>query len=129
MKLGIHEERTRIVFFLPNNNPAEADAVNGVLALLKQRHRPPRGRGKITGFTYSRSLPAAFEGFYWSATRRRWIMDRLVLLTVDHEVNITDPRLHAEIDEWKQTISQLYSEQGSRQEEIWVITHPVWRYD
>jgi hypothetical protein len=129
MRLGIHEERTRIVFFLPYNNRAEADAVNAVIALLKQRRQPPRSRGKITGFTYSRLFPPAFEGFYWSATLRRWIMDRLVLLTVDHEFSISDPRLHTEIDEWKQTIAQLYLNEGSPQEEIWVITHPVWRYD
>jgi hypothetical protein len=129
MGLGIHEERTRLVFFLPNNNPAEADAIDALIDLLQQRRRPPRNRGKIKGFTQSRSIPAAFEGFYWSATRRRWIHDRVVLLTVDHEFRITDPRLHAEIDEWKQTIAQLYFDKGSRQEEIWVITHPVWRYD
>lgn len=52
-----------------------------------------------------------------------------MLLTVDHEFRITDPRLHAEIDDWKQTIAQLYRDEGARQEDIWVITHPVWRYD
>src|SRR5712692_10627336 len=103
MKLGIHEERTRIVFFLPNNNPSEDAAINTVIGLLKQRRQPPPGRGKIQGFTQSRSIPAAFEGFYWSSRLRRWIHDRVVLLTVDHEFSITDPRLHAEIDEWKQT--------------------------
>jgi hypothetical protein len=129
MRLGIHEERTRIVFFLPNNNPAEAEAILAIIDLLKQRRRPPRGRGKIQGFTQSRSIPATFEGFYWSSRRRRWIHDRVVLLTVDHEFSITDPLFHDEIDEWKQTISQLYSDKGSPQDEIWVITHPVWRYD
>lgn len=129
MKLGIHEERTRLVFFLPNNNPAEADTVLAVIDLLKERRRPPRGRGKIQGFTQSRSIPAAFEGFYWSANRRRWVRDNVVLLTVDHEFRITDPRLHSEIDEWKQTIAELYFDNGSPQDEIWVITHPVWRYD
>jgi hypothetical protein len=129
MRIGIHDERTRIVFFLPSNNASEANAVNALIALLKQRRQPPPGRGKITGFTQSRSIPAAFEGFYWSANRRRWILDRVVLLTVDHEFHITDSRLHAEIDEWKQTIATLYLDHGSRQDEIWVITHPVWRYD
>jgi hypothetical protein len=109
MRLGIHDERTRIVFFLPNNNRPEATVVDAVIELLKQRRRPPPGRSKITGFTHSRSLPTAFEGFYWSATRRRWILDRLVLLTVDHEFRITDPRLHAEIDDWKQTIAPTVS--------------------
>ena len=79
--------------------------------------------------TQSRSIPATLEGFYWPSTRRRWIRDRVVLLTVDHEFSITDPQLHAEIDEWKQNIAQLYFNEGSRQEEIWVIIHPVWRYD
>ena len=129
MRLGIHEERTRLVFFLPNNNTAEAEAILVIIDLLQERRRPPRGRGKIQGFTQSRSIPAAFEGFYWSSKRRMWIRDNVVLLTVDHEFRITDSRLHAEIDEWKQTIANLYSDNGSPQDEIWVITHPVWRYD
>jgi hypothetical protein len=37
MRLGIHDERTRIVFFLPNNNRPEATVVDAVIELLKQR--------------------------------------------------------------------------------------------
>jgi hypothetical protein len=50
MKSGIHEERSRIVLYLPFNNPGEAKAVAGVLSYLKSK-RVGFGQGRIKGFT------------------------------------------------------------------------------
>jgi|SRR3989339_1381133 len=129
MKLGIHEERTRIFLYLPYNNPAEAKAVGEVIGYLKSKRKTPQGKGRITGYTQTRSLPTVVEGFWWSKKKKKWVHDNLILLIIDHEFKITDTRLHTEVDDFKKIIAQFYSQEGSQQEEIWVATHGVWRYD
>jgi hypothetical protein len=48
---------------------------------------------------------------------------------IDHEFRITELQFPQKIDEMKQTIAQFYAEEGSPQEEIWLVAPPVWRYD
>ena len=130
IKRGIHEERTRIVLYLPYNSPGEAAAYNDFITYLQGRKLGASNQqGQISGFTQSRNMPASFEGWWWSDTSQSWIHDKLVLVIIDHEFPITDPRLHTEVDDLKQTLGQFYSQNGSPQEEIWVVSLPVWRYD
>jgi hypothetical protein len=128
MKSGIHEERSRIVLYLPFNNPGEAKAVAGVLSYLKSK-RVGFGQGRIKGFTQTRAFPTSYEGWWWSARRRKWVRDDLALIVVDHEFRLSDPKLQYEIDDLKQSASKLYASQNRPQEEIWLVVHSVWRYD
>lgn len=125
-KRGIHEERTRLWLYLPHNNPQEALVFFQVIDLLQAKRTavPP-----ITGFTHSRPIPSPYVGWWWSDDQQMWIEDVLVLVVIDYERKIHDRNLPAELEALKQEMAQLYTAANSRQEEIWLVAHPVWRYD
>lgn len=121
-------EHARIIIHLPHNTPGEASAVDSVISFLKEKRKLPMRKGKITGFTQTRSSPTAFEGWWWSKMRQKWIHDNLILIVIDSELRTNDSLFKTEVNDLKRVIDQFYIQEGSRQEKIWVVTHSV-EYD
>jgi hypothetical protein len=124
--VGLHENRTRIVFNLPLGDIKEEKAANRVLDFLKsQRQADPA----VSGFTHSVFRPAVFRGWWWSPQADDWCDDPIVLVFVDLKMDFGDLRLSQKIKELKKTIRALYRNFGKPQEEIWVVAHQVMRFD
>ncbi len=124
--IGLHEERVRVTCHLPINTLSEETAVDGVLDYLKSLRAKPFG---VKGFTRSQMRPATFIGYWWSSLKRRWVVDKLVVLTIDYKLDFSDLLVSREIKSLKEEIRNCYRECGSPQEEVWVVAHQIYRQD
>ena len=124
--IGLHENRTRVVFHLPLGDTKEEQAANKVLKFLKSQHEDDSG---VKGFTHSAFRPAVFRGWWWSDPADDWCDDPIVLVFVDYRIDFGDLRLSQKIKELKKTIRYWYRYFGKPQEEIWVVAHQVMRFD
>ena len=117
-----HEQRDRVTCHLPYGNAAEEKAFARVINYLQEQRRNRLG---VTGYTFSD--PSSFHGFWWSAKRRQWVQDRIVLLTIDYRVPIGNPNrsLLEHLERLKTVIEEAYSHFGSPQDEIWIVKHPI----
>jgi hypothetical protein len=122
---GEHEGRTRVVCHLPLNSVQEERAFKAVIQCLRSQRRTRVG---VTGYTYS--SPTSFSGGWWSPQGKEWLSDRVVLLLIDYQVELTDRRvsLSEKIAELKEKIQDAYTRHGRPQEEVWVVSFPVTRH-
>ncbi len=122
---GGHEERTRIVCHLPLNDANEHLAVDAVFTYLEGLRTKPLG---VKGYTHSAARPPSHFGAWWSASRRKWMREKVVLCFVDYKVNFNDQELTRIVAELKEEIRRAYGEfTGKQQEEYWVVAHHVVR--
>lgn len=119
------ERRTRVIFHLPLQNKEEAKAVEYVMSYLQSEYS--RGRG-VTGFTHSVERPPVFRGMWYDRTEDRWVPDSIVLFMVDSHFEIDDPGFEHYLDLLKREIQNAYSNYGSAQKEIWLVSHSIVRY-
>jgi hypothetical protein len=126
-KKGVQDARTRIILHLPVNDPAEASAVFSVVGYLRQKRTASPKKKQIKGYTNARIRPPVFEGSWWN--KRRWVSDKLTMIIIDHTLPYDDEDFEAEITEMKNAIAQFYDDEGSHQDEIWIVVHTVYHYD
>ena len=82
----------------------------------------------MDGYTYSD--PNAFFGRWWSAGQDNWMGDKIVLLIVDYQIELTRKKvsLSEKVAELKQKIHAAYRHYGREQEEVWVVAFRVTRH-
>lgn len=125
-RIGLHENRTRVMFHLPLNDTKEEKAANKVVQYLQSQKQEDGG---VKGFTHSVFRQTVFRGWWWSQATEQWCQDQIVLFMVDLKIDFADQRLSAQIRELKKTIRHWYRYFGKPQEEIWVVAHPITRFD
>lgn len=124
--IGLHENRTRVIFHLPLCDIKEEKAANAVLMFLKSQHE---GKAGIKGFTHSVLRPAVFRGWWWSMRADDWAEDPIVLVFVDYKIDFSGLELSEKVKELKKPLRYWYRYYGKPQEEIWVVAHQVMRFD
>jgi hypothetical protein len=119
---GQQEQRTRVMCHLPLSNAAEDKAFAEIINYLKDLRTKNIG---VTGYTFSE--PGTFKGFWWSDERDCWVDDCVVLLIVDYKVPRGNPgnSLLEHLDNLKKKIESAYSDFGSPQQEVWLVTHRI----
>jgi hypothetical protein len=76
--------------------------------------------------THSVQFPPVFQGAWWSKTQRKWVIDKLVILSLDLPIRYSDfSQVAQEADGLKRQIAQFYSNAQAPQHDIWVITYAV----
>lgn len=123
------ESRTRVFLHLVcNARPEDMRACNQVLDHLQsQRRSHPR----ILGFTSSALRhPSVFQGWWWSSTKS-WANDEVLLVVIDyeHKDGRFDPALVSALAALRRRILAIYKECGHPQEEVWIVSHDVLRFN
>jgi hypothetical protein len=82
--------------------------------------------GVITGYTRSNILDPVFFGGWWDDRRKTWQRERVVSFIIDYkrELEEMDEVLHL----LKGNIARIYRDNGSVQDELWIIAQRVTRY-
>ncbi len=123
--VGFQELRTRVSFFLPRRSIQEEQAVRSVIAYLQTQLN---GDPPVTGFTHSSFPMTVFSGFWWNDDRAEWQRERVILFTVDYDVDLEDRRLAAALGRLYRVIQRRYERYGSPQQVVWIITNGVVRF-
>lgn len=114
--------RTRFEIFLPYAVPEEIAAALQVINRIKDKNLP--GRAPYTGFTHSTTQFPVYGGAWKDAGT--WVYDQLLLLLIDLPIPYGDEvAVSHEVAILKGGISACYEENGARQIEIYVVTHPI----
>ena len=99
---------------LPCNSSAEEVAVYHTVSYLREQARSPVGIA-IRGL----GIPSEHtKRQWWSETKSAWIIEQVMIITIDCDTSVSGPRLSDEVARLKQTIFQFYEKSGAPQEEI-----------
>ena len=121
---GHIDEYTRIEIFLPFKTQEEIQAGRDVIDYV-QNARASRQRYRYAGLTHSAQLPTVFQGA-WRNRRGQWVIDRLVILTLDLNTPYSDRSLVTqEADDLKRRTAQFYIDAKAPQKDIWVVTSAI----
>jgi len=107
-------------------NAREEKAFKGVIAFV--RNQQEQGIG-VSGYTFS--APDTFYGYWWDGESGRWVEDKIILLMIDYQIPLGDPgarSLSEQISDLKQRIAAAYKRYGCKQDEVWVVSNPISRY-
>ena len=85
-----------------------------------------RREGAITGYTRSNILDPVFFGAWLSDKRKKWQRERVVSFIIDYkqELEEMDGALHL----LKDNIARIYGDNGSVQDELWIIAQRATRF-
>lgn len=109
------EKRTRVEIFLPvGSNPAVDGTVTEWLA---EELAFARGGSTIT---------TPFTGLYLSIAQTKIVRDAVQVLFCDFDLDLDDPDQAVELETYLSDV-RLMLLQVFRQEEIWIVYHPVTR--
>ena len=119
---GQQEQRSRVMCHLPLRNASEDKAFAEILNYLRSQREKRVG---ITGYTFSE--PGTFQGYWWSEDRQCWVDDAIVLLIVDYRLPRGNPEesFLEHLHRLKEKVESAYSDFGSPQEDVWIVTHRI----
>jgi hypothetical protein len=125
MPQGHIDHYTRIEIFLPFKTQAEIQAGRDVIDYV-QNARGRGGRYRYGGMTHSAQLPTVFQGVWRDTKRGKWVIDRLVILTVDVDILFDDrPQVTQEANSLKSRTAQFYISAQAPQKDIWVVVYAI----
>jgi hypothetical protein len=133
----IDEKFSRVEIYLPFADKDEKAAGNAFIDYLKNE-RLSNGKPRYPGFTYSSPYyHSLYIGFWWDEERKdehnnpapAWVMDRLVILTLDLNIPYTDPldpdKLKSEVAKLRREMEDRYKKYDTEQKDVWVVIHPI----
>lgn len=126
MRSGLLQERTRVSIFLPTRWQNQKVAYFAVLEYLKTQRR---AKPAVEGYTTSDPRESMYQGEWWNPTKAvdgDWDGDYVSHLIIDYDA----PKGECEeaISKLRSEIMRLYEDEGSKQEEIWIIAYRSSRY-
>ena len=130
---GLHEERVRVIIHLPHSSANQAKAFRDILKYIKQQRTKAI---PVTGYTHSSFRPSVYTGFWWgvpdeqygqAGAKDTWVRDDIVVLMVDLQMSFQDDRLSDLLARLKNKIFEIYQRHKSQQEEVWIVSHGMFR--
>ena len=125
--VGLHEERTRVVCYLPVNDSREYKAMGEVASYLRTLR--DEEVIDVQGFLHSSIRPAAFYGSWYSDEKKRWIEEPNGVFTVDYMLRFGSVEIQEKVRELTKVIKEAYESRGSKQEKLWITAYQVFRQD
>ena len=123
---GYIDDYTRIEIFLPFKTREEIQAGRDVIDYVQNAHGTGQ-RYRYAGLTHSAQWPTVFQGA-WRNRRGKWVIDRLVILTLDLNISYSEILLVTqEADDLKRRTAQFYTDAKAPQIDIWVVVSPIGR--
>jgi hypothetical protein len=122
---GHIDQYTRIEVYLPFKTQQEIRAARHLIQHVQSARRQGQ-RHRYTGLTLTSQSPPVFQGSWWSKKLGKWLIDHLVILTLDLDIPYSDLRqVTQEAHELKRLTNQFYTTMGARQLDIWVVTYAI----
>jgi len=130
--VGLNDHRTRVICHLPLTKPVHAFAFDDIIKYIRRQRA---ASVPITGYTHTSLRTPSFDGYWWGRPdddpegKERWVYDAIVLLIIDYEIQLGDPRVSNVVQRLKNSIFRCYKNRNCPQKEIWVMAHSISRQD
>jgi len=122
----INDENTRVEIFLPYIKAGEKSAAIGVINNIKKSRNPGSKTYRYKGMTHSSTGSPVFTGAWRDTKKSKWVLDRLVILTLDLDISYQDSqKVEQEVSRLKNEVKNCYVQNGAKQQEIWMVAHPI----
>lgn len=133
-KIGLHEDRVRVICHLPCKDEPQEHAFYEVIDYLQSQRTAPV---PVTGYTHSSLRPNVFWGYWWGRpdekhdqprARKKWVPDKIVILIVDYGVEFSDRQVSEIVGQLKAAIVKAYESFKCPQEDFWITAQALIRY-
>jgi len=119
------ENRTRVFLHLPSKTSGQKTAVSRIIDFLRgQKNNPTH---PVNGFTFTpRSLPT-FYGLWFDHVNKQWIEEPIVIVIIDYECGHEGDGFGTVTAKLRTTVVDAYVQHKCKQQDVWIVVHPLLR--
>jgi len=80
----------------------------------------------LTGFSMSSLMDAVFTGYWRDEIHREFERENVVLIFIDHPMDVNNPALWRFLTQIKREIQKLYKRHcGEKEKDVWIVVHAI----